>query len=132
MDALMPAKVVLIVCRAVLGEPDINTSFTHHLESEWDYSQGVMHCRRMEVELYDPSVDQGADPKPFTQWDCNRAGVTMGAQFDIDHWNKPWRFYRHACPVPTVDIATGKILSWTMPPCPTEHGTIACENDTAI
>ena len=132
MDALMPAKVVLIVCKVVLGSPDANTEFTHHLDSEWAIIQGQMHCKRTEVELYDPSVDAGADPQPFTQWACNQAGVRLGAQFDVDNWDQPWRFWRHACPVPTVDTQTGRVLSWTMPPCPTKDGVIVCEGDTQI
>jgi hypothetical protein len=128
----MPPQVVLIVCKVILGQPDDNTSFTHHLDSEWDYANGQMHCKRLEVDLYDPSVDQGADPQPFTQMACNRAGVKLGAQFDVDNWNRNWRFWRHACPVPTIDTATGKILSWTLPPCPHKDGVIECIGDTAI
>jgi hypothetical protein len=132
MDALMPAKVVLIVCKVILGTPDDNTQFTHHLDSEWNYEQGVMHCKRLEVDLYDPDVDKGGQERPFTNWACNQAAVKMGANFDVENWDKPWRFWRHACPVPTINPETGQVLSWSLPPCPHKDGTVVCDNDTAI
>lgn len=136
----MPAEIVLIVCSALLGEPDMNSSFTGFRAAEWNMADGVMHCRRMEVQLYDPAVDQGADPMPFNQIACNRAIVMQGSQFDVDRMgrdkdqpagSKTWRFYRGGCPVPTVDTKTGRVLSWSLPPCG-KWGTIICDQDTAI
>lgn len=128
----MPPVVVLIVCRVILGDPDVNSSFTHWRDSEWDTSQGVMHCRRQEVQLTDPAADQGALPQPYTTFACNRAGVMLGTQFDIEHENKPWRFRKHACPVPVIDMQTGDIIAWKIPECGTLDGVVICENDTAI
>jgi hypothetical protein len=91
-----------------------------------------MHCRRQEVELYDPAADQGASPQPMTPDACNRAGITLGAQFDISHADSPWRFWRSACPVPIINEQTGEIVAWKLPECDTKHGTIVCDQDTAI
>lgn len=128
----MPPVVVLVVCKVILGAPDDNSKFTKWLPSEWDMAGGVMHCRRHEIQLYDPSVDQGADPQPFTQFSCNNAGVRQGSQFDVDNWNKPWRFRKFACPVPIIDNQTGEIVGYKIPECSTENGTVICEQDTVI
>lgn len=132
MPVPMPPVVVLVVCKVILGSPDDNTKYTHHLDSTWDTTSGVMHCRRLEVQLYDPSVDQGAAPQPFNQFQCNKAGVMQGSQFDVDHWDKPWRFRKHACPTPIIDTRTQQIIGWKIPECSTEHGTVICEMDTVI
>ena len=136
----MPAVVVLVVCRAILGQPDENSKYTHWLPSEPDMTGGVMHCRRIETPLYDPAPDQGADPQNFSNHHCTRAGARFGAQFDVDNWNKPWRFYRFGCPVPIMDdngtpgnVRDDKLIGWHIPEC----GDVAkdkaiCESDTAI
>lgn len=137
----MPAVVVLIVCKVVLGEPDHNSQFTHYLPSTPDLTGGAMHCRRIEVALYDPAPDQGADAQDFGTFHCMRAGARFGAQYDIDNWNKPWRFYRFGCPVPVMDSGPDGIegnrddvqIGWHIPEC----GDVAkdkaiCEGDTQI
>lgn len=132
MGAAMTPEIALIVCRVILGPMDANDAFTGHRPSEWDTAQGVMHCRRQVIQLYDPSVDMGAAPQPFNPEACKRAAMMLGPQFDAEHRDKPWRFWRAACPVPTIDLKTGKVLSWTTPPCPESHGTVLCEVDSAI
>lgn len=128
----------------------MNSAFTSHRDSIWDTTGGMMHCKRMEVQLYDrvegmPSnpSDPNSEPAPaipFNQMACNRAIVTNGSGFDVDRLNKEkglptgakgWRFYRGGCPVPTVDTKTGRVLSWSLPPCG-KWGTIICDQDTAI
>lgn len=132
MGVPMPPVVVLVVCKVILGQPDDNSQFTHWRQSEWDMTQGVMHCRRQEIQLYDKAADQGADPVPFTTMACNRAGITLGTQFDIENENKPWRYRKHGCPVPVINTQTGEIIAWKMPECGTEDGTVICEQDTEI
>ena len=138
----MPAVVAVIVCKVVLGQPDDNSQFTHFVPSEWDYTGGVMTCRRTELQLYDPAVDAGADERPFRQVDCMRAGVRWGTQYDIDNWDKPWRFKRFGCPVPIYpDLdADGapdpgsEIIGWKIPDCGNMalEGLVVCENDTEV
>jgi hypothetical protein len=135
----MPTVLALIVCRVVLGQPDDNSAFTGWRPSEWDMSEGVMHCRRVEVELYDPSVDMGADPMPFTNMACMRAAMTQGPAFDAANANKPWRFWRAACPTPimsdngTPDNSNDDVVvGWKIPECPRKDGTVECEVDSAI
>ena len=144
----MPPVVVLIVCKVILGAPDANSAFTNWRAAELDMTGGVMHCRREQVELYDPAVDQGADPQPFSTIHCNRAAFTRGPQFDIDRYQKEkhlpagargWRFWKSACPVPVMnDNGTpdnprdDTLVGWAIPPCPEKRGVLECESDTAI
>lgn len=136
----MPSVLVLIVCRVLfVGEPDENSKFTNWRNTEWDMSQGVMHCKREQIELYDKSVDQGADPMPFTPMACMRAAMTLGPQFDVENRDRPWRFWRAACPVKVMDDngtpgdpRDDKHIGWAIPPCPEAHGVLECESDTAI
>ena len=134
-----PNVLVLIVCRVVtLGDVDPHTGWQN---TEWDMTNGVMHCKREQVELYDPSVDQGADPQPFTPFQCMRAAMTLGPQFDVDSTNakRNWRFWKAACPVPVMnDNGTPSnprddtIIGYSIPPCPEARGVLECEADTAI
>jgi hypothetical protein len=130
----MPPILTLVVCKVVLGEEDANSRFTHHRASEWDYSEGVMHCRLHEIELYDVAEAQGADPMPFTPMACMRAAMTLGPQFDIAHKDKPWRFWRAACPVPirSGPKETDPIIGWAKPACPRKDGTVVCESPSEI
>jgi hypothetical protein len=140
MAAPFPTQVALIVCRVLfVGEPDVNSEFTGWRNTEWDMSQGVMHCRREIVEVYDPSVDQGAATQPFNPAVCMRTVMRMGPQFDVDHRDKPWRFWRAACPVPMLnnngtpdDQRDDYIVGWTLPPCPRKDGTVVCEDPSEI
>jgi hypothetical protein len=127
----MPATLVLFVCRVVLGEPDANSGFTNWRPSEWDMKDGVMHCRRLEVPLYDSAVDQGAAEQPFTPWACMQAAAKMGPGFDVEHKDKPWRFWRAACPTKIINDK-GEVVGWQIPACPESYGTVICETDSAI
>jgi hypothetical protein len=131
----MPAAIVLIVCRVVSGGPeDPNAGYTKHQMLDWDYAEAKMHCRRQEVQMYDPSVDQGADPKPFTMMDCWRSGFLMGSQWDAQHPNSKYRFWKVACPVAVVrknQDGSEDIVGWKMPDCG-HRETVVCEADTEI
>lgn len=128
----MPPVVVLIVCKILfVGEPSSNDQFTNWRNSEWAYENSKMVCRRHEVQLYDRAVDQGAIAMPFTTAACQRAIPMLAAQFDVDFFDRPWRVWRAACPVPTVDTKTGEVLSWTLPDCG-HRETVTCEKDTVI
>ena len=131
MGVPMTPEIALIVCRVILGPMDDNDNFTNHRTSEWDTSQGVMHCKRNVIALYDPAVDQGATPQPFNPEACKRTAMMLGPQFDVENRDKPWRFWRAACPVATVD-ANGKVVGWVTPPCPESQGTVVCEADSVI
>ena len=135
----MPPVVVLIVCKVILGAPDANSAFTNWRAAELDMTGGVMHCRREQVELYDPAPDGGGDPQPFSSFHCMQAAMRLGPQFDIDNRDKPWRFWRAACPVPVMnDNGTpdnprdDTLVGWAIPPCPEKRGVLECESDTAI
>jgi hypothetical protein len=142
----MPSTLVLIVCRVLfVGEPDENYKYTGWRPTEFDTSGGVMHCRRHQVELYDPAVDHGADPMPFTPMACMRSAMTLGPQFDVEHKDKPWRFWKAACPTPIYPDKDGDKqpdrdssghqlppIDWQIPACPESRGVLVCESDTAI
>ena len=135
----MPPVVVLIVCKVILGAPDANSAFTNWRAAELDMTGGVMHCRREQVELYDPAPDSGGDSQPFSSFHCMQAAMRLGPQFDIDNRDKPWRFWRAACPVPVMnDNGTpdnprdDTLVGWAIPPCPEKRGVLECESDTAI
>lgn len=138
MDA-MPNVLVLIVCRIVtLGDIDPHTGWQN---TEWDMTGGVMHCKREQVELYDPAVDQGAAALPFNPMACMRAAMMLGPQFDVDatHAKRNWRFWRAACPTKVMndngtpnDPRDDTQIGWAIPPCPESRGVLVCESDTAI
>jgi hypothetical protein len=127
----MPSTLVLFVCRVILGDIDDNSAFTHWRASEWDMKDGVMHCRRIEVPLYDSAVDQGADEQPFSPWACMQAASRLGPEFDITHVDRPWRFWRAACPTKIVNDK-GEVVGWQIPACPESYGTVICESDSSI
>ncbi len=139
MSVPMPPMLVLIVCKVLfVGAPDDNGKFTGWRDTEWDLSQGMMHCRRHEIALTDPGEgapsSPGGDPAapmPFSEQACNRAGLMQGAQFDAANRDKPWRFWRVACPVPTVNTKTGEIVGWTLPDCG-HRDMVICETDSVI
>ena len=137
----MPNVLVLIVCKVVLlGPIDPHTGWQN---TEFEMSDGKMHCRRIQQELYDPSVDAGADPKEFNSWACMQAAMRLGPQYDVDATNakRPWRFYRAACPTPIMSSGPDGIegnrddtlIGWHIPEC----GDVAkdravCDQDTEI
>ncbi len=128
----MPAVVVLIVCKvAIAGPPDQNAGFTRAENLEWATEFSKMVCRRHEVQMYDQSVDLGADPRPFTPMECQRSAAMLGPQWDAQHKNSRYRFWRVACPTPIINDATGDVIGWHIPDCG-HRDTVVCEVDTAI
>lgn len=128
----MPAAVVLIVCKTEpAGPPDQNARWTGSENLKWATEHSMMVCRRQEVQLYDQSEAMGAEPQAFNVQRCQRAGLMLGAQWDATHKNSSYRFWRVACPVPTVDTETGRVIAWTLPDCG-KRGKVICEQDTAI
>lgn len=144
----MPSTLVLIVCQVILGQPDENSRFTGWRPSEWDTSNGVMHCRRHEIPLHDPAVDMGADPQPFNTFHCNYAAMRLGPSFDIERaakekdqpaGSKGLRFWKAGCPVPIMDdngtpndVRDDRLIGWKIPDCSTKGGTVICEMDSVI
>lgn len=133
---------VLIVCKTKLaGPPDQNESFTHWQNREWDTEGSMMVCRRLEVQLYDPT--EGAklrandDPAfPLTPnfadaGQCARAGIRLSMDWDQAHEATPWRVWRVGCPVPMIDSQTGRIVGYQLPDCG-HHDTVICEVDSVI
>jgi hypothetical protein len=133
--APMPAVVVLILCKTVIaGAPDQNADRTGSQNLDWAYENAMMICRRQEVQLYDLAADQGADAKPFTMMDCWRSGMLMGSNWDAQHRNSKYRFWKIACPVPIVrknQDGSEDIIAWKLPDCG-HRDTVICEVDTAI
>lgn len=135
MIVTMPATIVLIVCKTVVtGPPDANAAYTGWQDREWATEHSMMVCRRHEIALYDPDVDKGAAPTPFTPTACWRSAMQLGPDFDASHKNSQWRFWRAACPVPIVrknQDGTEDVIGWKMPDCG-HRDTVICEQDTAI
>lgn len=131
----MPAVVVLVICKtAVVGPPDQNAAFTGAENRDWSYSHGMMECRRNEVNVYDPAVDQGADARPFTPQQCWQSALMLGTQWDHAHKSSSYRFWRAACPVPIVrknSDGTQDIIAWKLPDCG-NRDVVRCETDTVI
>lgn len=131
----MPAVVVLIVCKvAISGAPDQNAKWTKAENLEWATEHAMMVCRRHEIQLYDPAVDQGAAPQPFTMATCQRSAAMLGPMWDQQHKSSRYRFWRVACPVPIVrknPDGSEDIIAWKLPECG-HRDTVKCEQDTAI
>lgn len=128
----MPAAVVLIVCKVTIAGPaDQNAEFTGSENLQWAYEHSMMVCRRQEVSLYDSDVAKGADAQPFNMARCWRSGLMLGSQWNAAHPNSGYRFWRVACPVPSINTITGEIIAWHMPDCG-HRDVVRCENDTAI
>lgn len=134
----MPAAIVLFVCKTtLLSTPDPNAEFTKAENREWAVEQGQMICRRQVVPLYDTAEDGGAaplNPNLFDKSTCARIGIPIGVQWDQDHKGSNYRFFRIGCPVPIINLETGKLIGHKMPECPASGpaGPIRCEQDTAI
>lgn len=132
MSVLMPAAIVLIVCKTVIaGPPDQNAGYTGSENLAWATEGSMMVCRRKEISLYDQSVAQGAAPEAFTMQRCQRSGIMLGAQWNASHRGSSYRYWRVACPTPIIDTKTGAIIAWQMPDCG-KRGTVICENDVVI
>lgn len=131
----MPAVIVIISCLATpVASTDDNDKYTGHEVTEWVYEGAKKVCRREQIQLQDPAVDQGADPQPFNQWRCNQTGVRMATDYDVSqrmHHGK-YRFWRYLCPVPKVDEQTHEIVGWVIPDDCGDRATIRCETDTEI
>ena len=132
MSVPMPAIVVLFVCKTfITGPATVNDGFTGHEQRDWLITNSMMTCRRQEVQLYDPAVDQGATDKPFTQDDCMHAAIRVGVQYNIDNKNTNWRWWRSSCPTPMIDSQTKEIVGWVLPDCG-HRDTVICETDSVI
>jgi hypothetical protein len=145
MPVPMPAAVVLIVCKTMIAGPaDQNSAFTGYENRTWATEHSMMVCRRQEVELYDPAIDGGfdrkgnpippADPQPFNLQRCQRSAIMLGAEWDAQHANSSYRFWRVACPVPIVrknPDGTEDVIAWKMPDCG-HRDIVVCEVDAAI
>jgi hypothetical protein len=131
----MPAVIVLIVCKvATAGAPDQNAGYTGSQNLDWASVNAMMVCRREEVAMHDPAVDQGADEKPFTLEACQRSAMMLGPNWDMQHRSSSYRFWRVACPVPIVrknPDGSEDIIAWKLPDCG-HRDTVVCEVDTAI
>lgn len=137
----MPAAVILFVCKVAFTPyatplEEANARYTGHKPYEWAIKHSMMECRRLEVQLYDQAVDMGADPVPFTPFQCMRSSFLERMAWDRAHANTNWRVWRTACPVPVKDTATGRVLAWKMPECPRinqkDRVAVHCEVDTSI
>ena len=126
----MPPIIAIFVCKTILlAAPDPMTRWENRL---WDTTDAVMHCRRMEVQMTDPAVDQGqGDPQPFNEQRCINSGAMLGPNWDSAHKSSNYRFWKFACPVRIVD-GNGKTIDWKIPECPSSDGTVVCEVDSQI
>ncbi len=142
MGISIPPILVLIVCKTVIaGPPDQNAAWTHWENRDWAIENSMMHCRRQEVQLYDPiegsKLHPGDDPAPplnpnFADWgQCARAGMKLQMDWDAQHANTPWRVWRIGCPAPIVDLKSGKVLGFKLPECG-HQDTVICEVDSVI
>lgn len=133
----MPAAVVVIACKVAFlpyASPidEANAAYTHYKPYEWAIKHSQMQCRRHEIQLYNP-----ADPNAvFDSHKCMKASWQVRMQWDMMHENTNWRVWKTACPIPTINSATGQILAWTLPSCPRENRqervAVHCDVDTAI
>ncbi len=132
MPVPMPSAVVLIVCKTMIAGPvDQNAAYTGYENRQWATEHSMMVCRRQEVQLFDQAEAMGAAAQPFNLQRCQRAGITLGVNWDASHRGSSYRFWRVACPVPIVDTKTGDIIAWKMPECG-RRDIVRCEVDTAI
>lgn len=130
MPAPMPAAVVLIVCKTTLaGAPDVNSAYTGYENREWATEHSMMLCRREEVQLVEQ--EETSAPQVFNQQQCQRAGISLGVNWDAAHRASAYRFWRVACPVPIVDTRTGEVIAWKLPDCG-HRETVICESDSQI
>jgi len=131
----MPPVIVLIVCKVMFaGAPDQNAGFTGHQPLDWATEHAMMQCRRQEVAVFDKAEAAGADPQPFTTERCQRSAMLLGPQWDTQHRNSAYRFWRVGCPVPIVrknPDGSEDIIAWKLPDCG-HRETVVCEVDTAI
>jgi hypothetical protein len=131
----MPAAIVLIVCKTVIGGPtDQNTAYTKAENREWAIENSMMVCRRQVIPIHDQAADLGAQPimpNLFDNGTCARIGIPIGAQWDQEHKSSAYRFWRVGCPAPIVDTRSGRIIGYKMPECG-HRDTVRCEVDAEI
>lgn len=129
----MTPAIVLIVCLSQpAGQVDQNSGFTGHENREWVYQNSKMVCRREVMELVDGAELKGADPQPFNTQRCIASAVRLATDWDLSHKDSSkYRVWRVACPTPTIDTQTGKIVGWVLPDCG-HRETVICEKDTVI
>ena len=132
----MPPFLVLIICKTVLLPYQTplnayNAEWTGHENRTWKIEHGKMQCRRKVVQVFDQSEAQGADPQPFNTFRCNMAGIMSGVGHDMTHKSSSYRYWRSACPVPSVDTRTGKVLDWKLPECG-KRESVVCESESEV
>lgn len=135
MAAPMPLVFVMIVCKVVSAGPeDINSGMTGSRNLAWDMTDSVMHCRRLEVQVTSAAEEHNQEAPPWNLDTCWHTALTLGPQFDAEHPNSHYRFWRVACPVPihTSKDPSSPIVGWKLPECPYKDGTVECEQDSAI
>jgi hypothetical protein len=131
----MPAAIVLIVCKTVIGGPtDQNTAYTKAENREWAIENSMMVCRRQVIPIHDQAADLGAKlitPNLFDHGTCARIGIPIGVRWDQEHKSSAYRFWRVGCPAPIVDTRSGRIIGYKMPECG-HRDTVRCEVDAEI
>ena len=125
----MPPIVVIFVCKTLLlAAPDPMTRWENRT---WDTTNAVMHCRRIEVQMTDSAADQGATPQPFNENRCRQSAMMLGPNWDSQHSNTNYRFWKSSCPSRIINDLTGETIGWKLPECPSDTGVV-CEVDSAI
>ena len=129
----MPAAIVLIVCKTVIGGPtDQNTAYTKAENREWAIENSMMVCRRQVIPIHDQAGGaKPITPNLFDNGTCARIGTPIGAQWDQEHKSSAYRFWRVGCPAPIVDTRSGRIIGYKMPECG-HRDTVRCEVDAEI
>src|SRR5690348_10826994 len=115
MSVSFPLEVVLIVCRVVSGGvDDQNAGMTGHRNLDWDLSQGVYHCKRLEIPVISVAETQGQPPTPLTPQNCPRAAISLATQWDIAHakGNYQTRYATCATPIHTSPDPSSPIIGW--------------------
>jgi hypothetical protein len=131
----MPAAIVLIVCKTVVGgSGDENSAYTKAESREWAVENSMMVCRRQVIPIHDTAADLGAKPitpNLFDRSTCSRIGIPIGVAWDEQHRGSAYRFWRVGCPTPIVDTRSGRIIGYKMPECG-HRDTVRCEVDAEI
>lgn len=134
MSSVMPLAIALFVC---LTEPDgltdQNADYTHYESLQWATPNNQMVCRRQIIPLTDWEAEKGAVPITPNLLDksvCARVGIPIGVQWDMEHKNSKYRFFRIGCP--SLSIVNGKPV-FQLPDCFHGHAKeIKCESDEEI
>lgn len=135
MSATFPLVVVLIACKVISGGPeDMNAGMTGSRNLDWDMTNGMLHCRRIEAQVTSAAEMQGQEAPPWTPEKCPMAAISIATQWDAQHSNSNYRIRWAACPTPihTDKDPSSPIVGWKLPECPYKDGTVDCEQDSVI